>query len=533
MDVSNLPAIRISAKGVTIMSDWFNNTPTEGSGGESGGTPVSGDAGTPSSGGQETTGWSSPASNEGSSASPYGNTGAPYSSWPSGSSSPASSDNGPSSYDSDSSPSTGSGWQSGQNPAPQRPAPAYNPYGWQPPVYPSSPMPTPGGPQKPPKKKKSPTNILIGVLGGLCAVTIITLSVLLAMAWDGGIDSPATSGGGTGSPNSSVHNGDAPKLQINELDENAEGLSTRDIVKKNLESTVILSIYDGQGSYGMGEQQSGEASGIVMTSDGYIITNWHCVVNEDTGKEYSRIAVTMHDGTVYDHAEIVGYDKSTDLAVIRVAAMNLTPAEFGDSSQLDIGDKVVALGNAGGLAWTATQGIVSGLARDVYEDTGYAIKCLQVDAAINPGNSGGPLMNAAGQVIAVNSAKIAITGYEGLGFSIPITEAREIINDLIEYGYVTGRVSLGIRGYTINQSNYKGFLIDSIVSGSPLEGTGAQKGDLITHVDGVRVNSYGELRAELSKRSVGDTVTLTILRVENRRDSTFTVQVKLAEDKGQ
>ena len=213
--------------------------------------------------------------------------------------------------------------------------------------------------------------------------------------------------------------------------------------------------------------------------------------------------------------------------------MNLTPAEFGDSSQLDIGDKVVALGNAGGLAWTATQGIVSGLARDVYEDTGYAIKCLQVDAAINPGNSGGPLMNAAGQVIAVNSAKIAITGYEGLGFSIPITEAREIINDLIEYGYVTGRVSLGIRGYTINQSNYKGFLIDSIVSGSPLEGTGAQKGDLITHVDGVRVNSYGELRAELSKRSVGDTVTLTILRVENRRDSTFTVQVKLAEDKGQ
>lgn len=195
-----------------------------------------------------------------------------------------------------------------------------------------------GGPQKPPKKKKSPTNILIGVLGGLCAVTIITLSVLLAMAWDGGIDSPATSGG-TGSPNSSVHNGDAPKLQINELDENAEGLSTRDIVKKNLESTVILSIYDGQGSYGMGEQQSGEASGIVMTSDGYIITNWHCVVNEDSGKEYSRIAVTMHDGTVYDKAEIVGYDKSTDLAVIRVAAMNLTPAEFGDSSQLDIGDQ--------------------------------------------------------------------------------------------------------------------------------------------------------------------------------------------------
>lgn len=123
-------------------------------------------------------------------------------------------------------------------------------------------------------------------------------------------------------------------------------------------------------------------------------------------------------------------------------------------------------------------------------------------------------MNAAGQVVAVNSAKIAIAGYEGLGFSIPIAEAQDIVNDLIQYGYVTGRVSLGIKGYTVNQANYKGFLIDSIVSGSPLEGTGAQKGDLITHVDGVRVNSYGELRGELSKHSVGDTVTLTILRVE-------------------
>lgn len=141
-------------------------------------------------------------------------------------------------------------------------------------------------------------------------------------------------------------------------------------------------------------------------------------------------------------------------------------------------------------------------------------------------------MNAAGQVVAVNSAKIAIAGYEGLGFSIPIAEAQDIVNDLIQYGYVTGRVSWVIKGYTVNQANYKGFLIDSIVSGSPLEGTGAQKGDLITHVDGVRVNSYGELRGELSKHSVGDTVTLTILRVENRRDSTFTIQIKLAEDKG-
>ena len=520
--MSRIPAVRKSVKGVTYMADWFEGNSTGGSGGETGGNPENGTPSAPvSPAGQESGGWSSPSpdAQTGASSSHDNDSEAPYSPWPSaGASSPA---------------QPAGVWQTGAQIPSQRPAPSYNPYGWQPPAY--SPMPTPNGPQKPPKKKKSGTGILIGVLGGLCALTIVALSVLLAMAWDGGMAPPSAGGNSTGggSSTSTVHNGDAPKIQINELDEDAQGKSTREIVKMNLESTVILSMYMNQSGYGIGEQQVGEASGIVMTADGYIITNWHCVVNEDSGQPYSRVAVTLHDGTTFDEAEIIGYDQSTDLAVIRVASMNLKPAEFGDSSQLDIGDKVVALGNAGGLAWTATQGIVSGLARDVYEDTGYAIKCLQVDAAINPGNSGGPLMNAAGQVVAVNSAKIAISGYEGLGFSIPITEAQAIVNDLIEYGYVTGRVSLGIKGYTINQTNYKGFLIDSIVSGSPLEGTGARKGDLITHVDDVRVNNYGELRAELSKHGVGDTVTLTILRVENRRESSFTVQIKLAEDKGQ
>ena len=453
------------------MADWFESNSAGGSGGETGGKPESGSPETPASpAGQESGGWSSPApdAQTGSTASSGGDgADAPYSPWPSaGTPSSAQSPSG--------------GWQA----APQRPAPSYNPYGWQPPAY--TPAPMPGNSSKPPKKKRNGPGILIGVLGGLCAVTIIALSVLLALAWDGGINLSAAGGNSTGggNPASSFHNGDAPKIQINELDEDTQGKSTREIVKMNLESTVILSMYMNQSGYGIGEQQAGEASGIVMTADGYIITNWHCVVNEDSGQPYSRIAVTMHDGTTFDEAQIIGYDQSTDLAVIRVAAMNLKPAEFGDSSQLDIGDKVVALGNA------------------------------------------------AGQVVAVNSAKIAIAGYEGLGFSIPIAEAQDIVNDLIQYGYVTGRVSLGIKGYTVNQANYKGFLIDSIVSGSPLEGTGAQKGDLITHVDGVRVNSYGELRGELSKHSVGDTVTLTILRVENRRDSTFTIQIKLAEDKG-
>lgn len=434
------------------------------------------------------------------------------------------------------------GWGSAPNNNFQQPytpgGQSYNPYGWQQPSYNEQPSSNGGAPSpKPPKKKKSAGSILIGVLGGICAVTIVTLSVLLAMAWDDN-GTPGISNSGTastGESSSQSGNPDGPKLQINDLDEGTTGLSTRDIVKKNLDSTVVITIYDtaSTGTFG-GESLgvAGGATGIVMSADGYIITNWHCVVNENTKKEYPRIDVTTYDGTVYENAEIVGYDEATDLAVIRVGAVNLTPAEFGDSTALELGDRVVAIGNAGGLDWTVTQGIVSGLARDVYDDTGYAIKCLQVDAAINPGNSGGPLLNAAGQVIAVNSAKIVAEGYEGLGFSIPINEAKAVIDDLIEYGYVKGRVSLGITGYSITQPDYKGFLIESINTDSPLAGTGAQRGDLITHVNGVRVNSYSEMRSELAKYKVGDQVTLTLLRIENRQDRTFDITVILGEATG-
>ncbi len=432
------------------------------------------------------------------------------------------------------------GWGTGYNANPQRPytpgGPAYNPYGWQQPSYTGGPSSGGAPSPQPPKKKKSAGGILIGILGGICAVTIVTLSVLLAMAWDD-TGTPSVSGGSSSAGDSSTPSGnpDGPKLQINDLEEGTTGLSTRDIVKANLDSTVVITMYDtvSTGSFG-GETLgvAGGATGIIMSADGYIITNWHCVVNENTKKQYPRVDVTTYDGTVYENAQVIGYDESTDLAVIRVPAVNLKPAEFGDSTALELGDRVVAIGNAGGLEWTVTQGIVSGLARDVYDDTGYAIKCLQVDAAINPGNSGGPLLNAAGQVIAVNSAKIVAEGYEGLGFSIPINEAKAIIDDLIEFGYVKGRVSLGITGYSITQPDYKGFLIESIAPNSALAGTGAQRGDLITHVNDVRVNSYGEMRSELAKYKVGDQVTLTLLRIENRQDRSFTITVTLGEATG-
>ena len=334
--------------------------------------------------------------------------------------------------------------------------------------------------------------------------------------------------------------GNKPTFEIIELKEDIEGLSTRDIVEKNIDSVVMLSVYktksDNTNGFSQNNTTSQEAkmscaSGIVMSKDGYIITNRHCVVDEATNTPYSKIKITLNNGTVYENVKIIGADASTDLAVLKIDADNLQIPIFGDPSNLQLGDKVVAIGNGGGLGLSVTQGIVSALARDVYQDAGYAIKCLQIDAAINPGNSGGPLFNAAGQVVAINSAKIVAEEYEGLGFAIPIDEAKKIIDELINHGYVRGRVSLGITGYTYKDAYYQGYLINSINSDSSLKNTKAQSGDLITKIDGVAIENYSQLRSVLSKHKIGDKVILTLARSTNRKVESFTVTATLKEGK--
>lgn len=414
--------------------------------------------------------------------------------------------------------------------------PAPNPYGWstQPPVQ----------PPKPPKKKSHGAAILIAVLAVLC-VGSLALSIVLLAGQTPALNNPSSnSTTDRGSSTQPTVNQNAPTVQTKEPAE--EGLTTTEIVKKNLDSTVVITMYTRTTSSGFfgtastntgSEKSAGVASGIIWTEDGYIITNAHCVYSDDLKSTYSRIAVTLYDGTEFERAEIVGYDTTTDLAVIKVDVgdKKLSPAEFGNSDELQLGDRVVVLGNNSGLGWSVTQGCISGLARDVYEETSYAIKCLQTDAVINPGNSGGPLLNSSGQVVGINSAKIVASGYEGLGFSIPIKEASEIIENLVTYGYVKGRIMLGISGYTYNQyPGYEGFLIESISDKGSLGGTAAQAGDIITEVDGVRITSYAEMRKELTKHQVGDTVTLTLLRVErgSRTPTTFTIDVTLIESDG-
>ncbi len=447
-------------------------------------------------------------------------------------------------------PTPAPSWQAPSNgPTPQPRAPYTPPYGSpRAPQYNHGYTPAPPTPQPP--KKSGGSRVAIVLLAVLCCVSLLLTSVMAIKLFTMDDEAPASKPSTSEQQSSAdkdedngVVNENGPTLQITDAEAISDGgLATSEIVKRNVDATVVLTMYTKTSNsfygYYYGEEsdsltEAGGASGIVMSADGYIITNSHCVYDEESQTKYDRIDVTMYDGRVFEGAKIVGYDPTTDLAVIKVDATDLTPAQFGDSSALSLGDRVITLGNSGGLAWTVSQGILSGQARDVYEDTGYAIKCLQVDAIINPGSSGGPLINAYGQVVGVNSAKIVMSGYEGLGFSIPINEAKAVIDDLIKYGYVTGRVSLGIMGRTITSIGYEGFMIESIGEESALVGTKAKAGDIITHVNGKRVTDYAEMRAELTSHEVGETVTLTLLRLDRQTRTTidFDVTVTLQESR--
>ncbi len=445
------------------------------------------------------------------------------------------------------------GWYAAGSTPPSAPR-SYMP---QPPNYnPQTPSQQTGGyrPYTPPPapKKKRGMGIVIAILASVCAVSLLA-SVVLAVSsygeWpqnppfsDDGGNNGGTGDGGNNGDNSADIGGngageDAPTVNI--IDPEEEGLTSKEIVQKNLASVVTLRIFTKNTGFFGGEgalTESGVGSGIVWTADGYIITNAHCVINEETGHNFPRLDIELSDGTRYESVTVIGADTTTDLAVLKIPeetlkGAKLTPAEFGNSDQLSMGDKVIAIGNPGGLGLTATQGIVSGMNRDVYEDTGYAIPCIQIDAAINPGNSGGPLFNSVGQVVGINSSKIVATGYEGLGFSIPINEAKKILDELVKDGHVSGRVALGITGQTVSTTGIQGFYIATFEEGSCMKNSGAQVGDIIIYLNQTRVIDYSSLRAALAQHDVGDTVSLTLLRY-NESTRMFTqhkVQVTLGE----
>lgn len=283
-----------------------------------------------------------------------------------------------------------------------------------------------------------------------------------------------------------------------------------------------------------------EGSGVIISSDGYILTNNH-VVNSSSSNSSSfyelgkatKITVTLYNDTTEYEAKIIGTDSETDLAVIKIDKTDLTSATLGDSSTVQVGEWCMAIGNPLGMQSSVTTGTISALNREVTDSDGKTYKVIQTDAAINSGNSGGALVNSNGEVIGINSIKASGTGVEGLGFAIPINSTKSIYSDLIKYNKVI-RPYIGIAGIDItdevikNNPTYKlvkGVYIRSIEDFSPAQKAGLKAGDIITKADGTEVDSVATLNEIKNKHNVGDTMELTI----NRDGNEQTITVTLAE----
>lgn len=299
------------------------------------------------------------------------------------------------------------------------------------------------------------------------------------------------------------------------------------IAKKVSPSIVAIRIKKNyQDFFGFVYQSEGNGSGIIIDSEGHIVTNNHVVEGSND------ITVVLYDGRELP-AKIVGRDAQTDLAVIKVEDKNLPPyAELGDSSTLEVGELAVAIGSPLGTnyAGSVTAGIISGLNRELYVGN-RTMKLIQTDAAINPGNSGGALVNSEGKVIGINTLKLVESKVEGMGFAIPINEAKPIIEQLIKNKKVL-RPYLGIVGQTIDEKTAKqydvpqGVLIRQVVDGSGADKAGLVRGDIITKIDGERVTTIEQLQKIIQSKKVGDKIKVEAYGELNRYK---TVEVQLTE----
>ncbi len=310
------------------------------------------------------------------------------------------------------------------------------------------------------------------------------------------------------------------RLELNQTPTSVEnvpqagGLSLQEIYTKAIDTVVSISC-SGQGGASTG-------TGVVLSSDGYIITNYHVVENAQ------RITVLFTDQRELS-ATLVNKDELTDLAILSVQATDLKAAEFGDSTTLRVGDAVVAIGDPLGveLRGTMTNGIVSAINRDI-STGGRTMTLIQTNAALNSGNSGGPLLNCYGQVIGINTMKIgdymSDAGVEGLGFAIPSATVKEIVDQLLTQGYISGRPSVGFEGQSItsfDQLYYrfpKGVYITSVDAGSDAAEKGIRAGDILLQFGGTRVADTDTLNSLLYNYQAGDTVSIVIYR-NNRQHS--------------
>ncbi len=280
------------------------------------------------------------------------------------------------------------------------------------------------------------------------------------------------------------------------------------------------------------ENCDSQGTGIIITEDGYVITNSHVISNSKTAY---KIQVIMDDGTTYN-AGVVGFDSRTDIAVLKIDnAKNLKPATFGNSEEIELGEDIIVVGNPGGIDYqnSITKGVVSAVNRKLSSSS--LVKYIQTDAAINPGNSGGPLVNMYGQVIGIATSKIVSEYYENMGFAIPSASAKDIVDSLMKNGYVNGRVKIGISGYEMTAEEAQmygipqGIIVDEVVKDGPCDGTSLQKEDIIIEADGVEIKSFGDMYEMLEKHKAGDKIKIKYYRQSD--ETTNEIEVTLQEDK--
>ena len=308
------------------------------------------------------------------------------------------------------------------------------------------------------------------------------------------------------------------------------------VAEKVLPSVVGITVtYQISSLFGGSSTGEATGSGIIVSEDGYIVTNNHVISSESTSSYYAiteatGIKVNLYNDSETYEATVVGTDAYTDLAVLKIEKTGLTAVEIGNSDNVKVGEFVMAIGNPLGMDYSVTSGIVSALDREIESDDGTTFTAIQTDAAINSGNSGGALVNGNGQLIGINTMKYAGTGIEGIGFAIPISSATGIIEQLIEFQTVK-RPYIGISASAVDSNTARrynlpeGIYVESVEEGSSAETAGLQVSDIITKIEGQEVKSVNELNKIKYTYNIGDTVVLTVYR----NGSEIEVSVVLSE----
>ena len=314
-------------------------------------------------------------------------------------------------------------------------------------------------------------------------------------------------------------------LQIHQVDTGRK-MTPSEVYASTVNATVGITTSITTNYWGYKTTAAASGSGFIFSRDGYIITNFHVVENSDS------ITVSLFDGRSYD-AELIGYDAGNDVAILKVAATDLTPVVLGDSDKLNIGDEVVAIGNPlGELTFSLTSGVVSAKDREITMASGATMRLIQTDCAINSGNSGGALLNLYGEVVGITNAKYSSdssreASIDNIGFAIPINKAREIAESIIEKGYIS-KPYIGISAITVSKDMQgyglpEGASVQSITEGSPADSAGLKKNDIITHVGGEPIATSSQLVGFIQEAAVGDVLKFTVYRQGGTMELSVTV----------